>query len=607
MKINATDMLCFKHLELDFTAPGVSFVCGENRVGDYAQSNGSGKTSTLLCLGFGLFGKFAVAKDSRRAIRQDAKKALCEIEFQSVSGHRVWLKREVSATFSRLWLSVNDEPERQVDLDPGRKEIETYLGIDCDSWWKLLHYDSKNSLIDMTDAKLKETLTSMLPVDYTAPFEPLGVKLKEQNQLHGRLVGAREVLSASVDSTNQRIEQLGRAAKAWEADLAEKVSGLQEAAAEATRKADEYQASVAAWEAANSTGTEGIEQLTQQEREAWRAVLNLESSLTAETSAKNVCHAQEREEPPSQVCGTCLQSLPAAEKAMLMEQYSARIAQASHTAARHAENILEIQGKIAKAKAEHESITQQLAQLRATASAYEQERAGYYSGLSTLQAAAQTAHNAVQQAQAQNPHALAEAEARKSLLVVQEKRAKCFEDISAAEKAIANIEYARLLAGKSGLSHWVLSFILPALNGYIADVLTYMSGSDMTASFALTGRDQQKISLTASSKTGGNSLSRFSTGEKRRVEAAVFLAVRELSHQLIGAGEGFMVLDELLDHGLDRLGQESLLEAIANYARSAGRSVLVISNNQEILSDRRHVDRVVKVIKEADGSHVEVI
>lgn len=86
----------------------------------------------------------------------------------------------------------------------------------------------------------------------------------------------------------------------------------------------------------------------------------------------------------------------------------------------------------------------------------------------------------------------------------------------------------------------------------------------------------------------------LSRGEKTRVVLALNFAFRDL-FETIKNSYNLLIIDELIDNGLDNFGIESVMEVLKNMSSSGKKNIFVISHREELINK---VDDVLYVVKE---------
>ncbi len=129
----------------------------------------------------------------------------------------------------------------------------------------------------------------------------------------------------------------------------------------------------------------------------------------------------------------------------------------------------------------------------------------------------------------------------------------------------------------SRLNHYTLILGLPHIVKFDADMSCVVAEFDRELDF-------------------GN----LSAGEKKRVNAAMALAFRDVLHHM-HAKTNLLLIDEL-DGALDQNGIDSIVRVLKEKSRDENMSVFIISHHPSIAG---RLDRDLKIIKEQGFSRVE--
>ena len=149
----------------------------------------------------------------------------------------------------------------------------------------------------------------------------------------------------------------------------------------------------------------------------------------------------------------------------------------------------------------------------------------------------------------------------------------------------------------SGIKSLLLDDVTPYLNRQANKYLRKLSSDHMeivfsTQSTLKSGEVREKFSVEVINADGGSSYASNSSGEKKRVDIAINLALQSLVASRSNKKLNLIILDEILD-SLDDAGVEhimSLLQEISNDKSS----VFVISHNDSIKSVFTNTITVVK-------------
>lgn len=139
----------------------------------------------------------------------------------------------------------------------------------------------------------------------------------------------------------------------------------------------------------------------------------------------------------------------------------------------------------------------------------------------------------------------------------------------------------------SGIKSMLLDDITPFLNERANKYLQVLSGNHVRVEFSTqttlkSGEVRDKFQIAVVNEDGGNSYISNSSGEKRRIDVAINLALQDLIASRANKKLNIMFMDEVLDT-LDRQGTDSVIELLMEISKEKS-SVFVISHNDDIQS-----------------------
>ncbi|MEM5877552.1 MAG: AAA family ATPase [Candidatus Aenigmatarchaeota archaeon] len=95
----------------------------------------------------------------------------------------------------------------------------------------------------------------------------------------------------------------------------------------------------------------------------------------------------------------------------------------------------------------------------------------------------------------------------------------------------------------------------------------------------------------------------LSRGEKTRVILALNLSFRDL-YEIMKYPINILIIDELIDNGLDNFGIESVLEVLKNISVSRNKNIFIISHRDEIINK---FDDIIYVVKENNFTSINCL
>jgi DNA repair exonuclease SbcCD ATPase subunit/DNA repair exonuclease SbcCD nuclease subunit len=160
--------------------------------------------------------------------------------------------------------------------------------------------------------------------------------------------------------------------------------------------------------------------------------------------------------------------------------------------------------------------------------------------------------------------------------------------------------------GPMGIRNMLIDSILPALNEIIARCCEVLTSGELSVIFKgqsllATGETRDKLFVEVSDRFGSSKYFNESSGEKRRVDLIISLAIYCLISRKQNAG--MILLDEVFVK-LDTAGRQSMIKLL-RYMLKEIPSIFIISNLEAIISE--DFDTVLTVIREGQISRLERI
>lgn len=186
---------------------------------------------------------------------------------------------------------------------------------------------------------------------------------------------------------------------------------------------------------------------------------------------------------------------------------------------------------------------------------------------------------------------------KKELEIANDKILKINEKFTELETQKAMLEFINKAYSNQGIKSLILDSITPYLNTKVNEYLSKLSSGHIEVEFNTvttlkSGEQREKFNIVIHNKDGGQDYMSNSTGEKKRIDLAVNLALQDLVASRSNKSLNIVVLDEALD-GLDQSGVETVIDLL-NYLSSKRSSIFVISHNPHLQSVFNSTLTVVK-------------
>ena len=151
-------------------------------------------------------------------------------------------------------------------------------------------------------------------------------------------------------------------------------------------------------------------------------------------------------------------------------------------------------------------------------------------------------------------------------------------------------DYIRKLLSDDGIKNYIIKKIIKFWNHKVNSYL-----KELNAEFSVVF-DDKLDAVIKSRKRDPLHYHSFSGGEKARIDVAILLSIIDISKLQNSVDLNVMVIDELLDGGLDDNGREDVLNLFKKMTSKQGKSIYVISHNLNIPLDK--FDKEVNLVKE---------
>jgi DNA repair exonuclease SbcCD ATPase subunit len=140
-------------------------------------------------------------------------------------------------------------------------------------------------------------------------------------------------------------------------------------------------------------------------------------------------------------------------------------------------------------------------------------------------------------------------------------------------------DYIRKMLSNEGVKNYIISKILIFWNKKVNFYL-----SKLNAEFSLSFDDKLEATI-KSRNTDPLTYHSFSGGEKARIDVAILLSIIDVSKLQNSIDLNVMVVDEVLDGGLDDVGREEVVNLFKHMTTHDNKSIFIISHNMNLGSE----------------------
>jgi len=179
---------------------------------------------------------------------------------------------------------------------------------------------------------------------------------------------------------------------------------------------------------------------------------------------------------------------------------------------------------------------------------------------------------------------------------LKENLEECLQDYATLSEQKTIHGYAHELLRDSGIKTKIIRQYVPIINKYVN---RYLNELDFLINFSI---DENFNETIQSQYRDEFSYSSFSEGEKMRIDLALLFTWRMVAKLKNSVNTNLLILDEVFDSSLDADGTDAFLKILNTLDKNT--NVFVISHKGEILYDKFY--STIKFVKEKNFSKIEV-
>lgn len=656
IKIKAKNFLSFKELELDLDNRGLILLTGKNlddKSGTF-DKNGIGKSSLVASIFYALFGETPDGRSADAIINKDAKKnASVELTLE-VSGNTYVITRGRKKNI--LSITLNGEPMEFSTMKETQANIEQIIGIPEEVFRTTLFFDGHYTtpFSEMTDKQKKEFLSAIVDLSvYSKAHDKTKEEIKETK---AQIASVESNITIASESSKRELENVSRlrtTKEQYENNLMtaqttldnyddQNYQTLSKSLLEVSKELEE----VSAYKTTNTSQNALREALTDSQRvsselaelqsKQRELLAHIENLKSVMKSKMDMVKQYEQLNQSSYTKDNLVTSYNYGANGNPVEVIDTIIPSGAtnlDTVARLKEELANL---IAEYKGTDTSIyDQQIAEATAkqdvahqTVQQLQEEANKEIEANNTLNARYQLANNKVNQIKEQlrneeqaKKNLEAQVSSAKSSLdlvnqqlesygnVTTDNAESVIEELQIKKQTLAtnlvNLEKVLGAFSDKGIKSHVLDLVTPTLNAGVNKYLGALTGGAINVEFSTQSKkadgtlsDKFDISVTYNGDV--MSYNALSSGEKRRVDVAISLALQDMVIQRYGADVNLLAYDELFE-SLDATGAENVVELLKSRIEKVG-TIIVVSHNEDL---KPLFDNSLEVIKKDGVSTLE--
>lgn len=651
IKIKAKNFLSFKELELDLDNRGLILLTGKNlddKSGTF-DKNGIGKSSLVASIFYALFGETPDGRSADAIINKDAKKnASVELTLE-VSGNTYVITRGRKKNV--LSITLNGEPMEFSTMKETQANIEQIIGIPEEVFRTTLFFDGHYTtpFSEMTDKQKKEFLSAIVDLSiYSKAHDKTKEEIKETKAQIASVDSNITIASESSKRELENVSRLRATKEQYEHNLTtaqatldnyddQNYQTLSNNLLEASKELEyvsAYKTTNTAQNAlrealtASQSLSSELAELQSKQRELLAHIENLKSVMK---SKMDMVKQYEQLNQSAYTKDNLVASYNYGANGSSVDAIDAIIP----SGATNLETVAKLKEELANLIAEYKSTdtsvydqpiveaTAKQDEARQAVQKLQEEANKEIEDNNTLNSRYQMANNKVNQIkeqirneeQAKKNLESQVTSAKSSLELVNQQLASygdvstdnaesVIEDLQAKKQTLAtnlvNLEKVLGAFSDKGIKSHVLDLVTPTLNEGVNKYLGTLTGGAINVEFSTQSKkadgtlsDKFDISVTYNGDV--MNYNALSSGEKRRVDVAISLALQDMVIQRYGADVNLLAYDELFE-SLDATGAENVVELLKSRIEKVG-TIIVVSHNEDL---KPLFDNSLEVIKK-DG------
>ncbi len=656
IKIKAKNFLSFKELELDLDNRGLILLTGKNlddKSGTF-DKNGIGKSSLVASIFYALFGETPDGRSADAIINKDAKKnASVELTLE-VSGNTYVITRGRKKNV--LSITLNGEPMEFSTMKETQANIEQIIGIPEEVFRTTLFFDGHYTtpFSEMTDKQKKEFLSAIVDLSiYSKAHDKTKEEIKETKAQIASVDSNITIASESSKRELENVSRLRTTKEQYEHNLTtaqatldnyddQNYQTLSNNLLEASKELEyvsAYKTTNTAQNAlrealtASQSLSSELAELQSKQRELVAHVENLKSVMK---SKMDMVKQYEQLNQSAYTKDNLVASYNYGANGSSVDAIDAIIPSGATNLETVAKLKEELSNLIAEYKSTDTSVydqpiveaTVKQDEARQAVQKLQEEANKEIEDNNTLNSRYQMANNKVNQIKEQIRN---EEQAKKNLesqvtsakssldLVNQQLESygnvttdnaeSVIEELQTKKQTLAtnlvNLEKVLGAFSDKGIKSHVLDLVTPTLNEGVNKYLGTLTGGAINVEFSTQSKkadgtlsDKFDISVTYNGDV--MSYNALSSGEKRRVDVAISLALQDMVIQRYGADVNLLAYDELFE-SLDATGAENVVELLKSRIEKVG-TIIVVSHNEDL---KPLFDNSLEVIKKDGVSTLE--
>jgi DNA repair exonuclease SbcCD ATPase subunit len=529
-------------------------------------ANGSGKSTMLDALCFGLFNKaFRKINKSQLINSTNEKECLVEIDF-SIGTKEYKIKRGIKPNIFEIWIDGILQNQAASSADQQKQLEDSILKLNYKSFTQIVILGSASFVpfMQLSTANRREVVEDLLDIKiFSAMNAVIKDRIKNTNDKIKELSLKQSMTEEKVEMQKEFIESVEKSGKENIEKKRDKITSIityiDQLTAENTQKVEEV----------SNTLQPQLENLLDASKKL-KKLSNLKGKISEKVSSITEQHKFFNN---NSVCPTCTQTIE--------EEFRLNKVSESETKAKE---LQQGYNELKEAIQQEEKREHEFSVLSKEISSLNNEISNNNVKISQLNKQSRDFDQEIQditnKIKNRNTERKALIELEQTLDLIQTEKAKNKEDVS-------YFDFAHSLMKDGGIKGKIIKKYLPLMNQQINKYLQMM---DFYINFTLDEEFNEKIKSPIYEDFTYES---FSEGEKMRINLAILFTWREIARMKNSVNTNLLILDEVFDSSLDFMGTDYFTRIIKYVIKDT--NIFVISHKTDELIDK--FDRVIKFDK----------
>ena len=540
--------------EIKFTDTQTTLIVG---------ANGSGKSTMLDALCFGLFNK-AFRKITKGQLVNSTNEKECFVEIDFYIGTKEYkIKRGIKPTIFEIWVDGVLQNQAASSADQQKQLEDSILKLNYKSFTQIVILGSASFVpfMQLSTAHRREVVEDLLDIKiFSAMNAVIKDRIKNTNDKIKELSLKQSMTEEKVEMQKEFIESVEKSGKENIEKKKDKITSIStyidQLTAENTQKVDEV----------SNTLQPQLENLLDASKKL-KQLSNLKGKISEKVSSITEQHKFFNN---NSVCPTCTQTIE--------EEFRLNKVSESETKAKE---LQQGYNELKEAIQQEEKREREFNVVSKDISSLNNEISNNNVKISQLNKQSRDLDQEIQditnKIKNRNTERKVLTELEQTLDLIQTEKAKNKEDVS-------YFDFAHSLMKDGGIKGKIIKKYLPLMNQQINKYLQMM---DFYINFTLDEEFNEKIKSPIHEDFTYES---FSEGEKMRINLAILFTWREIARMKNSVNTNLLILDEVFDSSLDFMGTDYFTKIIKYVIKDT--NIFVISHKTDELIDK--FDRVIK-------------